>query len=155
MTSKRKAAGWAAGLGVVAGCAAPGGHVLAESRASTSPGTADSTPLVVAKPDAALSPRRICEGAFGSYDLLDWAPGTVANFRAYQFGGPVAKVPLAHVFPNVPDNTRGAWCGTKDGAEATHWWAVVVGHDAASAITIRGPGEGVRHGSTAGSPQVP
>ena len=87
--------------------------------------------------------------------LLDWAPGTVAMFRAYQYSGPKAIVPLAHAFPGVPGNTEGAWCATKGGPQATHWWAAVVGHKAGSLITIHGVGEGVRHGLVLGPDRVP
>ncbi len=62
-----------------------------------------------------LSPRQICEGSLGSAVILDWAPGTVAEFRAYQYGGPTATVPLAHAFPGMLGTARGAWCGTKEG----------------------------------------
>ncbi|MDN5764760.1 MAG: hypothetical protein L0H96_02410 [Humibacillus sp.] len=110
---------------------------------------------MVTNPALARSPKHICERAFSGADLLDWGPGTVATFRAYQFGGPKATVPLAHAFPKVPGSTLGAWCGIQAGPDTTHWWAVVAGHDPASLITITGPGEGLAHGSVAAPPQVP
>ena len=161
MTSMRKAVVWAAAaavVGLMGGCngaVPPGDTFLSGSSASTSPGPADSTSPVAVNPAGTLSPKEICGGALGAAGLLDWAPGTVAQFRAYQYGGPTATVPLSDAFPNISGNTGGAWCGTKGGPDATHWWAVVVGHEAASVITINGPGEGVEHGSVAAPPRVP
>lgn len=102
-----------------------------------------------------LSPQRICQGSFRSAVLLEWAPATVAVFRTYQYGGPKPTVPLAHMFASMSGNARGAWCGTKAGRDATHWWAVVVGQKPATLITIHGPGEGVRRGLVSRPPQVP
>lgn len=102
-----------------------------------------------------LSPRQICEGGLRSAVLLDWASGTVTEFRRYQYGGPLVTSPLAHAFPGMPGTTRGAWCGTKEGSDATHWWAVVVDHEPATVITVHGPGEGVRHGLVTAPPYVP
>lgn len=145
----------AVAVGVVGGCTAQPGGPSSQPPTSTSAGPADSASSEVMTPAGAPSAKQICEGAFDAADLLDWGPGTVAGFRTYQFGGPKAKVPLAHAFPEVPGSTVGAWCGIKDGSDSTHWWAVVAGHDAASVITITGPGEGLRHGSVAAPPQAP
>lgn len=87
--------------------------------------------------------------------LLAWASGTVADFRAYQYGGPTPTVPLAHAFPNLPASAQGAWCATKEGPQATHWWAVIPGDKAESLITVNGPGEGIPRGTVTGPPQVP
>lgn len=102
-----------------------------------------------------LSPQRICQGSFRSALLLEWAPATVAVFRKYQYGGPKPFVPLAHAFASIPGNARGAWCGTKAGLHATHWWAVVVGQKPASLMIMTGGVEGVRHGLASGPPQIP
>jgi hypothetical protein len=101
-----------------------------------------------------LSAEHICHRVLHSAVLLAWAPGTVAQFRAYQYGGPQPTVPLADAFPGVPGGTRGAWCGTKAGRQATEWWAVIPGHPAAFAIGVSGPGEGVRTGAVSGAPIV-
>jgi len=98
---------------------------------------------------------QVCLQAFGSAILLDWTGGTVADFRAYQYGGPKATIPLAHAFPGVPGSTRGAWCGTKKGTQTTQWWAAVSGHQPGRLITITGPGEGVKHGYVTTPPYVP
>ena len=80
----------------------------------------------------------------------------MADFRTYQYGGPKPTVPLAHAFAGLPGDTIGAWCGTKGRApKSTHLWAAVVGYNAASVITLNGPGEGVRRGAVAGPPGVP
>jgi hypothetical protein len=98
---------------------------------------------------------QVCLQAFGAATLLDWTGGTVGQFRAYQYGGPKATIPLAHAFPGVPGGTRGAWCGTKEGAQTTQWWAAIPGHKPGMLITITGPGEGVKHGYVPAVPQVP
>ncbi len=146
----------AAAIGLLVGCSGTGapGATSAESSPRT-PLTAISAASVAASPARPLTSKQICQDALGTAVVLDWAPGTVAQFRAYQYGGPKATVPLAHAFPGVPGNTRGAWCGTMEGPQTTHWWAAVVGHKAASVITITGPGEGVRHGSVPEPPRVP
>jgi hypothetical protein len=105
--------------------------------------------------DASLSPEQICRNALGPAVLLDWAPGTVAQFRTYQYGGPVATAPLAKAFPAVPASTLGAWCATKERANSTHWWAAIPGHPAASLIIITGSGEGLSKGSVRGPPRIP
>jgi hypothetical protein len=102
-----------------------------------------------------LSAEHICHRVLHSAVVLAWAPGTVAQFRDYQYGGPQPTVPLADAFPGVPGGTRGAWCGTKAGRQATEWWAVIPGHPAAFAIGVSGPGEGVRTGAVSGPIQVP
>lgn len=144
-----------AAVGLVGGCTAPPSETVSGSPSSTSPVTVGSVSSVVENPAGARSPKHICEGAFGATDLLDWGPGTVANFRAYQFGGPKATVPLPHAFPAISGSTRGAWCGIRGGPDAIHWWAVVVGHNPATLITITGPGDGAGHGSIAAPPPVP
>jgi len=105
--------------------------------------------------NGSLSPQRICLGSFRSAVLLEWAPATVAVFRTYQYGGPKPTIPLAHVFASMPGSTRGAWCGTKAGRDATHWWAVVMDQKPATLMIMNGSGEGVRRGLVARPPQVP
>ncbi len=106
-------------------------------------------------PYGSLSPQRICQGSFRSAVLLEWAPATVAVFRTYQYGGPKPTVPLAHVFVSMPGSARGAWCGTKAGRNATHWWAVVMGQKPATLMIMNGAGEGIRRGLVSRPPQVP
>lgn len=139
----RKVVALIAILFMLTGCAG-GTHSISRTGAAYSPSSGGS-----------LSPKQICEGSFSSAVLLEWAPGTVAEFRAYQYGGPKATVPLAHVFATKPRTTRGAWCGTKAGPDATHWWAVVVGQKPATLMIMTGADEGVRHGLVSGPPQVP
>lgn len=107
------------------------------------------------KPSTPPTPEQICQGAFSAADLLDWAPGTVDDFRTYHYGGPKPTISLAHAFPGLPATTRGAWCGTKAGTHTTHWSALLVGQKAISVITITGPGEGDKRGSVPRPPQVP
>ncbi len=159
MSSMRKsmvlaaAAAAAAIVGLVGGCSGPAvpGTTSAMSLDPSPIANSSSSPLPTSTP----APEQICGSSLGGAVLLDWAPGTVAQFRAYQYGGPQPTVPLAHAFPGLPGSAPGAWCGTKGGPDATRWWAVVVGHQALSAITVTGPGEGVQHGLVVGPPRVP
>lgn len=139
----RRVSGATAILFMLTGCAV-GTHTLATN----------STPSVGKISEGSLSPKQICQGSFSSAVLLDWASGTVSEFRSYQYG-PTPTVPLAYAFPGMQGNTRGAWCGTKEGTDATHWWAVVVGHKPATVIIVHGPGEGVKHGLLSVPPRVP
>ncbi|NYI41000.1 hypothetical protein BKA03_001119 [Demequina lutea] len=157
--------GTAVALAVLAGCAgtvSQVGTTLGGPSASPSARVADSasTNIPTATANSALeaasqSARQICEGSFGTAVTLDWAPATVDEFRAYQYGGPVAKVPLADAFPGVPGDTRGAWCGTKESSDVSHWWAVVAGHEPVTFMTVQGPSEGIAHGLVVGPPQIP
>jgi hypothetical protein len=148
-------AGAAVAIELIGGCSGTGTPGSSVGSSPSTALTASPRASVATSPGRSLTPKMVCEDAVGTAVLLDWASGTVAQFRAYQYGGPKATVPLAHVFPGLPGNTRGAWCSTKGGRQTTHWWAVIVGHEAASLITITGPGEGVRHGSVSEPPQVP
>lgn len=158
----RKALAWVAlatTLGVIAGCSG----TISQGSATTPTKPSASTSTRIAGPSSPvratsgrpLSPMQICQGGLRSAVLLDWAPGTVAEFRSYQYGGPTTTVPLAHAFPGMPGNTRGAWCGTDGGTSATHWWAVVAGQKPASLMIMTNGVEGVRHGSVSGPPRVP
>lgn len=144
-------------VAVATGCSSGSSH--RSSTASTSFPDSSSNPTLTetsaTSPARPLSVERACHRVLRSRDLLAWAPGTVAQFRAYQYGGPRPTVPLAHAFRGVPGGTRGAWCGTRAGRQATRWWAAIVGHRAASDITIHGPGEGVRRGAVSSPPRVP
>lgn len=158
----RKAFVWvslATALGVIGGCSAPisqgGATTSTKPSASTSTGTANPSSSGGATFGGSLSPQRICQGSFRSAVLLEWAPATVAVFRKYQYGGPKPTVPLAHVFASMPGSARGAWCGTKAGPHATHWWAVVVDQKPVTLMIMNGPGEGVRRGLVSRPPQVP
>jgi hypothetical protein len=146
-------------VGVMAtGCVSGCSHLSSAADSSSPPGsstnatrTANSTSTTAKR----LSSKDICHRALGSAVVLAWAPGTVAEFRSYQYGGPRPTVPLAHAFPGVPAGTPGAWCATKQGQQATRWWAALVGRRAASVITVHGPGEGVRLGAVSGPVQPP
>jgi len=140
----RRVSGPTAILFMLTGCAV-GTHAV----------TANSASPVATVTGESLSPRQICESSLGSAVILDWAPGTVAEFRAYQYGGPKATVPLAHVFATMPGSARGAWCGTKAGPHATHWWAMVAGQKPASLMVMTGGDEGVGHGLLSDPPRIP
>lgn len=138
---------------LLAGCAAStsttgtGEHGITTASGSRASASADTT--------TSATPEQVCLQAFGAATLLDWTGGTVGQFEAYQYGGPKATFPLAHAFPGWPAGTSGAWCGTKGGPHTTRWWAAIPGHKPAIAITITGPGEGVKHGSVSTPPYVP
>ena len=155
-------------MGMTVGCAAAASVVslLAGCAKSDAPlATNGATQVVASNDNSDATPthraettsnaRRLCESALPGTDLIGWAAATVAQFRAYHYGGPTPTVPLAQVFPELPGNAGGAWCATVDGTSSTHWWAVVAGRPAASLITINGPGEGVHRGPLSGPPQIP
>jgi hypothetical protein len=149
-------AGAAVVVGFLGGCAGAAGPGPAATGSTPRPAQSSSSRVASSTPSAvSLAPEQICRNALGAAVLLDWAPGTVAQFRTYQYSGPTATVPLADAFPAVPASTRGAWCGTKAGAQATHWWAAIPGQTAASVIIIHGPGEGISLGSVTGPPRIP
>jgi hypothetical protein len=107
----RKALAWvvlASALGVVAGCSGTISQGSATSpakpSASTSAKTASPSSSVGGISGRALSLKQICQRSLSPAVLLDWAPGTVAEFRSYQYGGPTPTVPLAHAFPGMPGN---------------------------------------------------
>jgi hypothetical protein len=155
-TSVHRRVAWAAATAVAALCgacsSASPSMIPADRTSSAAPGHPSST-AATSVPTG--TPKQLCRNALGRAVLLDWAPGTVAQFRTYQYGGPTAKVPLAHAFSRLPGSTSGAWCGTKEGPKSTHWWAVVPGHEPASLIILSGPGEGVVHGSVTAPPRIP
>lgn len=158
----RKALAWVAlatALSAIAGCSVPisQGSATTSTKppATTSTTSANPSSSVGAVSGGSLSPKQICQGSFSSAVLLEWAPATVAVFRKYQYGGPKATVPLAQVFATFPGSSRGAWCGTKAGPNATHWWAVVAGQKPATLMIMTGAAEGIRHGLVSGPPQVP
>jgi len=145
------------GLAAACGSAGTGGTSPSNTPAAAPNTTSPPARSVAASGSGTASPNPelICRQVLGTAALLDWAPGSVAQFRAYQYGGPQPTIPLADAFPGVPKSARGAWCATPAGGQATHWWAVVVGYPAASVMTIHGPGEGIGHGPVSGPPQVP
>jgi hypothetical protein len=145
-------------VAAVTGCSSGSSPPSPAAGRTPSPSSSSNATLAATSatsPGRPLSPEHICHRVLRSAVLLAWAPGTVAQFRAYQYGGPTPRVPLANVFPGVPGATLGAWCATKPGRQATQWWAVIVGNPAALAITVRGPGEGVRSGAVSGPIQPP
>ena len=71
-------------LALLAGCSstvAPGGTTPTGASSGAPTGTTVSASV-------SQSPQQICDGSFGSDATLDWAPGTVADFRAHSYGGP-------------------------------------------------------------------
>lgn len=149
----------------LAGC---GGSAIGASGALTAGHTATGHPAAghstAGRPDTGASgaarpsaeaAEQICLRAFGQARLIEWAEGTVASFRSFQYGGPRPVRPLARVFPSLAGTTRGAWCGTRQAAQTTRWWAVVPGYPGARAIDITGPGEGIKRGYIPTGPVVP
>jgi hypothetical protein len=146
-------AGTAAAL-VLAGCAAST-NMTRTGAQSTMPASGVPVSASTGASTSATTPEQICLQALGADTVLDWTGGTVGEFEAYQYGGPRATFPLKNAFPGVPAARRGAWCGTKAGPQATRWWAAIPGHKPATAITITGPGEGVKRGYVPTPPYVP
>jgi hypothetical protein len=74
--------------------------------------------------------------------LLGWTIATVGELRAYQYGGPVAHLPLRSAFIGVPSGERGAWCLLQQGSESSSLWGAVRGSAPGRAITVTGPRRG-------------
>lgn len=136
---------------------APGASSTATA-GSPVPATARTSTGIATSPTRDLTPEQICLSAFDAAVLLDWAPSTVAQFRAYGMGAPVRggfRLPLAHAFPAVPEATVGAWCSTQEGPRTVHWWAVVVGQNPASLESFTGPDSPEKHGLVVKPPHGP
>lgn len=157
----------AAAAGVVAACSAhdyaagtgtspsvvslpesPSSSTISSGQSSERGGSAAATST---EPTAA----QLCRASIPRDDLLSWASATVGQFRQYQYGGPTPIRPLGSAFAGLAEDTPGAWCAVKVGAETTRWWAVVKGRSPQRLIDITGPGEGKAHGAVRGPEQVP
>jgi hypothetical protein len=92
---------------------------------------------------------------FGTSVVLGWDRADVAELRTYQYGGPVAHLPLQSAFPDVPAAARAAWCLVRQGAGSASLWGAVPGWQPQRAITITGPGEDRYRGDMHGPPRVP
>ena len=132
------------------GATTPSGSPSTPGTSATS--TPSSSPSTV---PPARSPHAICSAAFAPGRLLDWTAGTVAEFRAFGYGGPTQIRPLLHAFPGTSASTAGAWCGTLQRPETIRWWAVVPGLPPVKAVDITGDGETVPRGELPQLPRVP
>lgn len=79
---------------------------------------------------------------------------TLTVVNAFIASGGLITDATARSFHSMPGSSRGAWCGTKAGLDATHWWAVMVGQKPASLMVMTGGDEGVGHGLVPAPPQV-
>lgn len=163
-----RTAGIAAGIALTAclalvGCGAPVGSQSSRSGAATSAtptSTTSSGPTTTATssgPTASTipaTPEDLCAAALPHRTLIAWGAGRVGDFRAYNYGPPGHKPPLAKAFPGVADQVIGAWCATRSGMTSI-WWAVVWQRKPQRAITLVGPGGDVHREWVDGPPQVP
>ena len=99
--------------------------------------------------------RELCVRTFPRRTVLGWDTATVAQLRAYQFGGPIAHHPMGDAFRGTPVDHVGVWCLLKDATNASSLWGAVAGNEPRRAITVTGPGEGHFRGQMAGPPLVP
>ena len=97
----------------------------------------------------------LCRDTFAYSTVLGWDGTDVARLRAYQYGGPVAHVPIRSAFPGVPASAAGAWCLVRQGPDAASLWGAVSGSQPRRAITVTGPGEDRHRGKMQGPPVVP
>ncbi len=128
---------------LLAGCA---------SSATTAAHTATDRSSAGAAP---VSAEQICGAAFAGGTLLGWTKTYVGDLRAYQYGGPVARVPLRSSFAGQPPTTRGAWCLVRRGPASASLWGVVPGLRPVRAMTVTGPGEDRFRGELRRAPVVP
>ena len=112
---------WAAAV-VGAAFALAGCTAATPAPATPSPSLGLTTAAQLAAPTTS---EQLCRDQLGEA-LISWSRGllSVAALRATTWG-PVRR-PLATAFAGVPDDTGGAWCGTRL-ANGTRWWAVVAG----------------------------
>jgi hypothetical protein len=96
----------------------------------------------------------VCVEAFPHRPLSGWMPATVGALRSYQYGGPVARLPLRTAFPGLRRTHPAAWCVLQDGPDVISLWGVVPGNQPRRAIRIVGPGDR-RLGRMDRPPQVP
>jgi hypothetical protein len=89
-----------------------------------------------------MSAEKICRNTFPNRTVLGWMSANVAELRAYQLGGPVARFPLRSAFAGVAATYPGAWCVVREGAQSGSMWGAVPGLRPERAITITGPGAG-------------
>src|SRR6266487_2072323 len=78
----------------------------------------------------------LCRDTFTHSTVLGWDGADVAQLRAYQYGGPVAHVPLRSAFPGVPASAAGAWCLVRQGPDSASLWGAVSGSQPRRAITV-------------------
>lgn len=126
---------------IVAACTAPTAHTATENKRSSPPPTVSSA--------------EICRAALPHRPVVAWADTTVGGLRAYQYGGPVARLPLQTRFPRVPAGQRAAWCWVRQGPQTDSIWGATLGSPARRAITITGPGKNRARGLMRGPPRVP
>ena len=133
---------WVAiGCLAAAACTATGVHSATQSTRSSAQPTVTSA--------------EICRAALPHQPVVAWADTTVGGLRAYQYGGPVARLPLHTRFPGVPADRRAAWCWVRQGPQTESIWGATPGGPTARAITVTGPGPSHARGLKREPPQVP
>jgi len=142
----------AVSVSALSACAA---YSTSRGTASPLPVRASALPVTASTPPVVVTARQVCLSNLSKDQLLSWADGTVADFRAYEYGGPIPTRPMSSAFSGLSGETTGAWCGTRLGNESTRWWAVVDDRPPVKALDIDGPGEGVQRGPADGPPRVP
>jgi hypothetical protein len=135
-------------------CSAPSTPLPTASVSEQASPTASSTATVMKGPPPPLTAKEVCGVALPQQKLLGWGTTTVGDLRAYHYGPPRMKPPLARSFPGVPDDAAGYVCVTRAGTDASAWWGVV-DRTAAHAVTVNGPGEGQPLGRVSSLPPIP
>ena len=79
--------------------------------------------------------RQMCLEAFPDNQLLTWSDATVADFRAFSFGGPTPRRPLATAF-------KGMAAVTPEPVRHPRWRT---DHELVGCRREQGPGQGGRH----------
>ncbi len=104
--------------------------------------------------DQSSGARATCESMLPGRTIQAWESVTVSDLRSFQYGGPVAHVPLEHAFTGAGPAAQGVWCWVRVDQRTGSLWGAVKDHGAVQALTVVGPG-GQPHGLMSGPPQPP
>ena len=77
-----------------------------------------------------------CEAMLPGRTIQAWESVTVRDLRAYQYGGPVAHVPLEHAFAGAGAGQDGVWCWVRIDRTPGACGASSKGHGVGRAITM-------------------
>lgn len=64
----------------------------------------------------------VCREELPGHDVVSGTWTTVGALRSWESGGPIARQPLAHVFPKASAADQAAWCWTKNAPHVYTMW---------------------------------
>jgi hypothetical protein len=111
---------------------------LALGGCAAAPGSGPTAPPTTAPPTVVDDALAACRLALPGQDVVSATESTVDSLRAWGYGGPVAKHPLANAFPSAAPTDDAMWCWTRQAADDYVAWGVW-GTTAVRAIGLVGP----------------